>query len=230
MGSYKDGRKMGLSSSQSRFLTLSARLCDLELKAQNIQHQKIRLSEQSTEASKKYMDALDAQTMKFNSLDQGKVDATVANITASEMYRIINSKGYHYAKDDNDNWGLYDSKNNKIDTEEVDQKKMNDPSWLLSQLESANLYIQKYDKDNGGAWKDFSYVSSSIFTTEADTAGLAKAEAEYEYTMAEIQEKDKKFDLDLDNINTEHSAVDTEMDSVKNVVDKNIDKTFQIFS
>ena len=35
---------MGLSSSQSRFLTLTARLCDLELKAQNIQHQKIRLS------------------------------------------------------------------------------------------------------------------------------------------------------------------------------------------
>ena len=32
---------MGLSSSQSRFLTLTARLSDLELKAQNIQHQKI---------------------------------------------------------------------------------------------------------------------------------------------------------------------------------------------
>lgn len=220
---------MGLSSSQSRFLTLTARLCDLELKAQNIQHQKIRLAEQSTEASKKYMDALDAKTMKFNSIEQGKVDATVANITSSNLYRIINNKGLHYECGEDGKWALYDSKGNKSSEEVEDQTKMNDASWLLSQLESANLYIQKYDKD-GQSWGDFSYVSSSIFTTEEDTAGLAKAEAEYEYTMAEIQEKDKKFDLDLDNINTEHSAVDTEMDSVQSVVDKNIDKTFQIFS
>ena len=220
---------MGLSSSQSRFLTLTARLCDLELKAQNIQHQKIRLAEQSTEASKKYMDALNAQTLKFNSVDKGTIDGTVANITASEIYRIVNAQGYYYAQDDNGKWSLKSSLNNTTSEIDVDPSKMNDASWLLEQLQASNLFVQKLDKDTTD-WNDYSYVSSSIFTTISDNTEVAKAEAEYEYTMAEIQEKDKKFDLDLDNINTEHTAVDTEMDSVQSVVDKNIDKTFQVFS
>ena len=48
--------------------------------------------------------------------------------------------------------------------------------------------------------------------------------------MAQIQEKDKRFDLELDNINTEHQAVKTEMDSVKGVINDNVQKTFTIFS
>ncbi|MBR1372878.1 hypothetical protein IJ556_00315 [bacterium] len=225
---------MGLSSSQSRFLTLTARLSDLELKAQSIQHQKIRLAEQSTDASKKYMDALNAQTMKFNSVDYGKVDASIKNITASLTYRVATNKDgidYFYSQGTDGKWYLV-NKNNENDKQAVSDgmvEKMSDAAWLLEQLESANLFIQKYSKENG-YWEDYSYVSSSVFTTDADNAEVARSEAEYEYTMAEIQQKDKRFDLDLDNINTEHSAVDTEMDSVKSVVDKNIDKTFQVFS
>ena len=48
--------------------------------------------------------------------------------------------------------------------------------------------------------------------------------------MSEIQQKDKKFDLELDNINTEHEAVKTEMDSVKGVISDNVQKTFNVFS
>ena len=221
---------MGLSSSQSRFLTLTARLCDLELKAQDIQHKKIRLSEQSTEASKKYMDALDAQRMRFNSCDQGKVDASVANITASEVYRIINNKGYYYEQDstDGNQWKLK-MPNGQYSQIKVPQEKMSDSGWLLEQLEMANLFVQKLDPETD-TWNDYSYVSSSVFTTEADDSEVARAEAEYEYTMAEIQSKDKRFDLDLDNINTEHTAVDTEMSSVDKIVDDNIKKTFEVFS
>ena len=75
-----------------------------------------------------------------------------------------------------------------------------------------------------------SYTSSSIFTTEDDDTNVAQAEAKYEYTMSEIQQKDKKFDLELDNINTEHEAVKTEMDSVKGVISDNVQKTFNVFS
>lgn len=222
---------MGLSSSQSRFLTLTARLSDLELKAQTIQHQKIRLAEESTEASKKYLDALNAETMVFNSADQGKVDATVANITASEIFRIIDAKGYYYEMDENGDWYLKDPYDNTEQGKKLvdNQSNMRDAAWLLEQLKLANLFVQKKDVETE-QWLDYSYVSSSVFTTVEDNSEVAKAEAEYECTMAEVQGKDKKLDLDLDNINTEHTAVDTEMDSVQNVVDKNIESTFKIFS
>ena len=221
---------MGLSSSQSRFLTLTARLSDLELKAQTIQHQKIRLAEESTEASKKYLDALNAETMVFNSPDQGKVDATVANITASEIFRIVDAKGYYYEMDEvSKKWILKHPNDKTQDREVKNQSNMRDAAWLLEQLKLASLFVQKKDVETE-QWLDYSYVSSSVFTTVEDNSEVAKAEAEYECTMAEVQGKDKKLDLDLDNINTEHTAVDTEMDSVQNVVDKNIESTFKIFS
>ena len=48
--------------------------------------------------------------------------------------------------------------------------------------------------------------------------------------MSEIESKDKKYDLDLENINTEHSAVEKEHDSVSKVIDGNVERTFTIFS
>ena len=237
---------MGLSASQSRVLTLTARLSDLELKAQTIQHQKIRLAEQSTAASKEYMDALDAQRLKFNYYSTGSVDATVDTVTASGVYRVADAYGFSFAYtdgtdetmlDDNNNplpkgWYVLTPKNELQSLSQfgtVDEKNLYNSDWLFEQMQLANLFIQKYDTENK-QWEDYSYVSSSLFTTEDDDTGVARAEAEYEYKMSEIQSKDKKYDLDLDNITTEHNAVDTEMDSVKKIVEDNVGRTFKVFS
>ena len=45
-----------------------------------------------------------------------------------------------------------------------------------------------------------------------------------------IQAQDKKLELRLDQIETDRSAIQTEMDSVKIVMEDNIDSTFKIFS
>jgi len=62
-----------------------------------------------------------------------------------------------------------------------------------------------------------------------DDFEMARAEAEYETAMNEIQNKDKRFDLELQTIDTEHKAIQTEIDSVNKVMDKNIERTFKIF-
>lgn len=54
---------MGLSASQARLLSLTARLSDLELHAQQISNSKIRLSMESTEASEEYLRALDKERL-----------------------------------------------------------------------------------------------------------------------------------------------------------------------
>jgi len=59
---------------------------------------------------------------------------------------------------------------------------------------------------------------------------MALAEAKYNEQMADIEKKDKRFDLELKKLDTEHSALQTEYDSVKNVIDKNIEKSFNVFS
>ena len=59
---------------------------------------------------------------------------------------------------------------------------------------------------------------------------LAKAEAKYEHDLKLIDKKDKQYDLSLSKLETERSALTTEYDSVKKVIEDNIERTFGIFS
>lgn len=63
-----------------------------------------------------------------------------------------------------------------------------------------------------------------------DERAIAKAESKYTQDMADLEHKDKQFDLELKKLDTEHNALQTEYESVKNVVDKNVESTFKIFS
>ena len=60
---------------------------------------------------------------------------------------------------------------------------------------------------------------------------------EYEKTMAQInaktevlQQQDKTLELRLNQLDTEQSAISTEMDAVKKVIDKNVESTFKTFA
>ena len=63
-----------------------------------------------------------------------------------------------------------------------------------------------------------------------DSTELKRAEAEYEKTMRDVQRKDKRYDMDLNKLETERTALTTEYDSVKKVIQDNIERTFKIFS
>ena len=45
-----------------------------------------------------------------------------------------------------------------------------------------------------------------------------------------VDVKDKRYDLELKNIDTEHNSLQTEYDSIKTAIDKNIERTFKIYS
>jgi len=51
---------------------------------------------------------------------------------------------------------------------------------------------------------------------------------ENQITLA--QSIDRNLELDLKNVDTQHNEVQTEMDAVKKVIDKNIDMTFKTFA
>ena len=58
----------------------------------------------------------------------------------------------------------------------------------------------------------------------------ARAEAEYNTKTASIQVKEKRLQNDLQQVETQQKACDTEIDSVKKVMEKNIERTFKVFS
>lgn len=112
--------------------------------------------------------------------------------------------------------------------------KENDSEWLYEQLNNGTMFISEKKsgagKDGKDDFVDISWSSGdATLVTADDKEGLARAEAEYEATNTEIATKDKRFDVQLKSIDTEHTAIQTELESVKKVIDKNIDRTFKIF-
>ena len=102
------------------------------------------------------------------------------------------------------------------------------PEWMEFALETGIVTVEQVDKTYN--WKSIDYKTCSKITEQTDNdAAVAKAEAEYSRAMNDINAKDSIYDIELKNIDTEHTALQTEYDSVKNVVDKNVESSFKTF-
>ena len=113
----------------------------------------------------------------------------------------------------------------------------NNRDMLNGMLESGRMLVDTVEIDRStGKIKDSATTISGesrlaeTNTSTIDKSALAKAEAEYEHTMKQLDRKDKRYDMDLNKLETERTALTTEYDSVKKVIEDNIDRTFKIFS
>jgi len=100
--------------------------------------------------------------------------------------------------------------------------------WIQFALESGLVTMEQVD--NNKVWTGMTHANCSDITEVTDDAAVARAEAEYNKAMNNIENKDKRFDIELKNIDTEHNSLQTEYDSVKSVISKNIERSFKIYS
>lgn len=292
---------MGMAASQARLMSLTARLSDLEFRAQAIMNDKIRLSDMGTQASQKYSDALDKQVMKVYSTDKSAyAQASVNNLVSyskplnldstNSKYRYMETASGklvatpdlftklgitadasgNYAKPTEAQLNTYlhtmvpfDSpaapatptsySENTLASQQykyysdlcqklgdgnfevLTEKNAKSAEYLTQQIELGNVYLVEYVADGGdtgtGKFNNVSWDSGDAsIDMDSDQSSYARAEAEYETTMSAIESKDKRFDLELTAINTEHKAIETEIDSVKKVIDKNIERSFKTFN
>lgn len=105
----------------------------------------------------------------------------------------------------------------------------NNVDWLQAQVEAGNLTLETFNSTDK-QFKRVSWTSGDKQLQEViDDSKTAIAESNYNTAMNEIQSKEKRLDLEMQNIDTEHSATQTEIDSVRKVIEKNIDRTFKMF-
>lgn len=108
--------------------------------------------------------------------------------------------------------------------------------WLTAMVQSGQMTISIINTDQfGNVTLNGTTVSSDqnlayTTTTRIDRTALARAEAEYEHALKVIDRKDKKYDLELNKLESERSALTKQYDSIKKVIDDNIERTFGIFS
>ena len=104
--------------------------------------------------------------------------------------------------------------------------------WFNNMVSSGRVLIDLYNATKN-EWSETSVATSTNANNlqeVQDDTDLKKAEAEYEHELDVINTKDTKFDNDLSKLETERTAITTEIDSITQVRDDNIDRTFGIFS
>ncbi|MEI7474607.1 MAG: hypothetical protein WCK67_07475 [bacterium] len=194
---------MGLAASQGRMLTLDGRKSDLEYRAQTISNRRIMISMQTGELARNYSEALNNRIMKVKT-DGQELPLSIANLT------LVNMKPVY------------------ADGSAVPDKTASDV--LEEGLRNGVITMQYINKPADAKTNEVDWKTSTLISDNLNTADDAAANGKYEYLSAEFQAKDKQMELELKNVETMHKAVETEMESVKKVVDKNIEMTFKAFS
>ena len=100
--------------------------------------------------------------------------------------------------------------------------------WIRFALENGIGIIEQLNTVD--TWNKITYNSCSDITEETNSQKATLAEAEYNKAMNQIQAKDERLDLELKNIDTEHSALQKEYESVQKAMTDNVSRTFKMFS
>lgn len=102
-------------------------------------------------------------------------------------------------------------------------------NWLITLLKRGKLNISYYDATAQGFVNTTLDDDESIVQKE-NKSKMAIAEQVYNTHMDRIESEDKRFDMQLTKLESEHTALTTEYESVAKVISKNVEKSFNIFN
>lgn len=135
----------------------------------------------------------------------------------------------------------------KTNYQALDNNLLSSSTWIQDALRQGTILLEvaSYTKTTntvhdeetptvvdlkGITWTSSIYSSCTDITQKDDDDAVAKAEAVYEKKTEEINAKDEKYQAKIKNLDTEHTALQTEYESVKTAMDKNISRSYKTFS
>ena len=186
------------------------------------------------------LDSLDSflEIVGKNYLYSARADLTTTDEIFAEMkndgnYDYWKSIYYQIIGYQNDNGEFVNSRG--YDT--IYAEKTTDRDWLMNGINNAELFLckmtTKSDTLNGSSINIFAKtgVAEDPDITETYSEELVnEARTEYEHRVKELDIKDSKLDLTLSQIDTQHNALKTEYDSVKQIVSKSIERSYKTFN
>ena len=115
------------------------------------------------------------------------------------------------------------------DEHQAEADTIRDNGWFQEQLKQGKLLIKSFSATEG-TFVATTLSDDSMVQEVRDEKKIAMVEAKYTQETAALERKDQKIDLELKKLDTEHNALQTEYESVKNVIDKDVEKSFNCFS
>ena len=188
---------------------------------------------------------LNAGAAGYNDQDQPSAinnNLPVLNLTAIQSDGLSKTGKKQVPDTDAEPIG-YQYKKTYIEVDKYKSELVLDPDFKITSLEleeglrsGAYTLVKPAEKSttqtillNGVYYDTIALSCCSIITDEAQDELIEKAEAEYNRDMQEIQMQDKRYEMDQKKIDTEYNAYLSEEESIKNVLSKNVERSFKTF-
>lgn len=102
-----------------------------------------------------------------------------------------------------------------------------DNEYLENALKTGRYAMSSLHED--GYFYQTRYNETGYIVEETDSDAIARAEAEFTQKKAELTYKEDAIDMKSKKLDAEISSLSTEYDTVKQLISKSIEKTFQMF-
>jgi hypothetical protein len=201
---------MGLSASQARLLLLTARKSDIEYRVQQINNRRMQITYQLEAIAKQYSDGIADRKLIINKSDTTE-ELSLQSIqsTYGGAVKAFNRAG-----------GLVD---NSVDASSL-QEGLRNNTYYLALVDQNGKPVLDENNNSTFNWRTNTQISDVL--NESNDEEIM---ANYEYQTSQIQGQDKRLELEMKNLDTQHKEVETEVDAVKKVIDKNIESSFKTF-
>ena len=104
---------------------------------------------------------------------------------------------------------------------------VDDKNYLSNALKNGQLFVSALNTD--GYFYQADYTKNGRVIEVKDDDAISRAELKYNQEKNKLDYKDQMLDVKMKNLDLEISALTTEYDSVKNLISKNVEKTFALF-
>lgn len=241
---------MGMSASQARFLILTAQKNNNEYQAQRITHERLMLAQETEGYTSVYNEKMNNTTLLFNA--KTPADSDLYNYNRKLTYddivrpatdennpgiggRLVTTSGKMVVPK------LPEFDQNGLSSDGLTEKDyFIDPEIartdVLQRTITEGIYfiaLKKYtgDLEEDPSWQkvDYSNTQETYITETLDKTDDAAAQSDYDEMQNLFQNKDKTLELRLKQLESEHKALETEMESVQKVIKDNVEASFKTF-
>ena len=131
------------------------------------------------------------------------------------------------------------TENGKILWTVLEDGLMNSDEWLNYALKNRVVTMERVNyteptEDGTGikeyTWTSIIYSNALDISEEENEKAITEAEVKYKQALSDIESKDKQYDNIIRRLDTEHNALQTEYETIKSVITKNLERTLKMYS
>ena len=236
---------MGIAANQARLLALTARKCDLETQMQIILNNKLSIARETSKIADDYNRSTSNRRLF---IFQPSIDVKTSVYQDLSAKNLYNAGGLMLAQKN----GANSYSQITINDSSLIEKGLRQGTIFL--VKGADLKTQDpkaitFDSDYGGVensiltatpkdstgaditkWEVIDWRTSTTIMDELDKTDDESAQLNYERLMRALDTKGSTLDVEMNSIQTSHSAITNELESVKKIITKNTEDSFKYFT